>query len=91
MFNFLRRKQGTTKLQEKSIDENLLAIGHVVAMNIGRSGYVVDEIQRSDKGIYCLMCLQEHYGKFGTSMDNGTWYCKPHHEKLRELRKKYDI
>jgi hypothetical protein len=63
----------------------LIAVGLVMATKIGRSGNVVDKVNRSDKGIYCLKCLQENYGMFWTSIDNGTYYCETHKTKLRVI------
>jgi hypothetical protein len=62
----------------------LSAIGHKYAIKIGRSGNVIDKVKRSEKGVYCLMCLEESYGMFWTSIDNGTWYCEIHRKILRD-------
>ncbi len=64
--------------------ETLRAIAAVAAMKIGKAGMVIDTVARSKNGVYCLMCLQEHYGQCWTSMDNGTYYCDEHRKKLRE-------
>lgn len=62
--------------------DTLLAVGLQAATKIGRSGSVVDAVQRSPKGTYCLKCIQEHYGRFWTSIDNGTYYCATHRKQL---------
>ena len=58
-------------------DETLHAIALAAATT------VVPDVAHSEKGVYCLMCLQERYGRLWTSMDNGTWYCERHRAVLR--------
>jgi len=84
MINFFKRKSKpqSTNESSKKIDKcddpriDLLMTRHTP----------VRSVARSDKGVYCLMCLQENYGRFWIQMDNGTYYCPEH---LKATREKY--
>lgn len=80
-YKFLINSAGKVYMTESERSE-LLAIGLQAATRIGRSGSVVDAVQRSPDGVYCLMCLDQHYGLFGASIDNGTYYCPLHRKEI---------
>jgi hypothetical protein len=61
------------------IDKDLVA--QVLATTMDDSD-VIDEVVRSEKGVYCLKCLQKHYPEVWTVLDNGTYYCEKHREEL---------
>lgn len=62
-------------------DEALQVLALAAAVHITPG----NEVCRSPDGVYCLMCLQEHYGRLWTSMDNGTYYCERHRKVLRGI------
>lgn len=64
------------------LELNDIIFGKLFATTINNEN-LMDEIAISKDGKRCLICLQEYYPLFWTSMDNGTFYCDKHKEILR--------
>ena len=82
----LNRKNKKLVQQSSSspnFDTDLDLMAKVAAIRM-QDHHIVEEVCRSNEGVYCLMCIQKVYPNTWTVLDNGTYYCPKHKAELNE-------